>query len=96
MKKWSAEMLTELLVDGGGFRLLGVEADDVRQHQCDGVAVGDVEDGGQRVGGGVGGTEHAVLNGGAGHGGTEQHAGARLDGSAVIEDRGYGRGDEAE
>ena len=47
--------------------LVGVEAQDVGKHHAYGLAVGDAEVGGERVGCGMGRAEHAILDGHAGH-----------------------------
>jgi hypothetical protein len=62
----------------------------------DGVAVGEIEAGGERIGGGVGGSEHAVFDGGTGEGGAEQHAAAGFEIRGTVEDGTDGGGDEAE
>jgi hypothetical protein len=61
---------------GVGIVTIGVEADDVGEHQADGQAVGDVEFGGEGIGGGVGGAEHGVFDRTAGQVRAQKHFGA--------------------
>lgn len=83
-------------IDSGAFGQLGIEADDVRQHDADCFTVDDLELRGERIRAGVGGAEHGVLDGDAGVGGTEEHLSTRGDVFGIGHDAGEAVVAEAE
>jgi len=66
----------------------------VGEHDRDGESVGDIEMGGEWIGRGVGGTEHAVLYGTSGEGGAVKHVAACFEIGGAGEDIADGGGDE--
>jgi hypothetical protein len=84
----------ELSITDASLGILCVVADDQGQHEADGFAVHDIEMGGEWVGGGVGGAEHAIFDGGTGVGGGEEHVPAGFEVRGLLEDGGQG-GDDA-
>ena len=68
----------------------------MRQHHAHGVAVDDAEMGGERIGGGMGRAEHAVLDGRPRPGGAQQHPAARFEVGGRGKDAGQGGDGEPE
>ena len=78
----------EFSIGAAGFGNFGIKANDVREHDADGLAVDDAEVCGEWIGAGMSRAEHAVFNGDSGKGGGEEHSTAAFEVAGIFTDLG--------